>query len=118
MTQMVTVGQMPRAQARLQPGRIGARLPDRALTVRERNARACRPAGADRVGVPACDRVEWAVTRAAVAKAGLTAVPVGFRLTVPVARFISDARKGPGFVPDDQPPTAWDAAGRKRREHA
>jgi fatty-acyl-CoA synthase len=97
MTKMLTVGEMLGAQARLQPDRIGARDLERALTFREWNARACRLANAllglglakgDRVAVFAYNRLEWAEIYAAVAKSGLIAVPVNFRLTAPEARFI------------------------------
>ncbi|WP_211317142.1 class I adenylate-forming enzyme family protein [Jannaschia seohaensis] len=87
------------AQARLQPERIGARDLERALTFREWNARACRLANGlldlglakgDRVAVLAYNRLEWAEIYAAVAKVGLVAVPVNFRLTAPEARFICE----------------------------
>ena len=44
----------------------------------------------DRVAVLAYNRVEWAEIYAAVAKAGLVAVPINFRLTAPEARFICE----------------------------
>ena len=97
MTTLLTVGDILAAQARLQPDRIGARDLERALTFREWNARACRLANAllglglakgDRVAVLACNRVEWAEIYAAVAKAGLVAVPINFRLSAPEALFI------------------------------
>ena len=94
-----TVGQMLATQARLQPQRLGARDFERSMTFAEWNDRACRLANAllslgltkgDRVGVLAYNRVEWAEIYAAVAKAGLVAVPINFRLTVPEARFICE----------------------------
>lgn len=97
MSMMLTVGDMLGAQARLQPERIGARDLERALTFREWNARARRLANAllglglakgDRVAVLAYNRLEWAEIYAAVAKAGLVAVPINFRLTAPEAGFI------------------------------
>ena len=97
MIRMLTVGEMLSAQARLQPARIGARDLERALTFRQWNERACRLANGllnlglakgDRVAILAHNRVEWAEIYAAVAKAGLIAVPVNFRLTAPEARFI------------------------------
>jgi fatty-acyl-CoA synthase len=94
---LLTVGEMLASQARLQPERIGARDLDRAMTFRDWNLRACRLANAllglglgkgDRVAVIAYNRVEWAEIYAAVAKAGLVAVPINFRLTPPEALFI------------------------------
>ncbi|HEY5739217.1 MAG TPA: AMP-binding protein, partial [Gammaproteobacteria bacterium] len=97
MTATLTIGQMLSAQARLQPERLAARDLDRGLTYREWNARACRLANAllglglahgDRVAVLAYNRLEWAEIYTAVAKAGLVAVPINFRLTAPEVQFI------------------------------
>ncbi len=86
-------------QARLQPGRIAARDLERVMTYREWNARANRLANAllglglrkgDRVAVLAFNRIEWAEIYAAVAKAGLVAVPINFRLTAPETQYILD----------------------------
>ena len=97
MTALLSVGDMLRAQARLQPERIGARDLERAMTFRQWNERSCRLANAliglglakgDRVAVLAFNRVEWAEIYVAAAKAGLMAVPVNFRLTAPEVRFI------------------------------
>lgn len=99
MTALLTVGQMLQAQARLQPDRVGARDLERTMTFRQWNERACRLANAlagmglakgDRVAVLAFNRVEWAEIYAAVAKAGLMAVPINFRLTAPEVRFICE----------------------------
>ena len=97
MTPMPNIGQMLSAQARLQPGRIGARDLDREMSFALWNARACRLANAllglglskgERVGVLAWNRVEWLEIYAAAAKAGLVAVPVNFRLVTPEIHFI------------------------------
>jgi len=97
MTALLTVGEMLSTQARVQPDRIGARDLERSLTFRDWNTRSCRLANAlvglglskgDRVAVLAYNRVEWAEIYGAVAKAGLIAVPINFRLTGPEARFI------------------------------
>ncbi|MFZ9039910.1 MAG: AMP-binding protein, partial [Gammaproteobacteria bacterium] len=97
MTAPLTIGQMLAAQARLQPDRLAAQDLERTLTYREWNARACRLANAltalglshgDRVAVLAYNRLEWAEIYCAVAKAGLIAVPVNFRLTAPEVQFI------------------------------
>lgn len=97
MTALQIPGQMLSTQARLQPNRIGARDLERRLTFRQWNDRACRLANAllalglakgDRVAVLAYNRLEWAEIYVAVAKAGLVAVPVNFRLTAREALFI------------------------------
>jgi acyl-CoA synthetase (AMP-forming)/AMP-acid ligase II len=87
------------AHARTQPERLGARDLEREMTFAEWNARACRLANGllslglekgDRVAILAFNRVEWCEIYAAVAKAGLVAVPVNFRLTASEAAFICD----------------------------
>lgn len=97
MTPIPTVGQMLATQARLQPERIGARDLSREMTFGLWNARACRLANGllglglapgDRVGVLAWNRVEWLEIYAAVAKAGLVAVPLNFRLVAAEMRVI------------------------------
>ncbi len=97
MTALLNVGQILSAQARLQPERIGARDLERTLTFRQWNARACRLANAllglglakgERVAILAHNRVEWAEIYAAVAKAGLVAVPINFRLTGPEVHYV------------------------------
>lgn len=97
MTGLLTIGEMLAAQARIQPERIGVRDLERQFTFREWNARACRLANAllgagltkgDRVAVLAYNRVEWADIYGAVAKAGLVAVPINYRLTASEALYI------------------------------
>ncbi|WP_428640879.1 class I adenylate-forming enzyme family protein [Roseibium sp.] len=87
------------AHARIQPGQIGARDLERALTFSQWNERACRLANGltglglakgDRIAVLAYNRVEWAEIYTAVAKAGLVAVPINFRLTAAEAQFICE----------------------------
>ena len=100
MTAVLDVGRMLSAQARLQPGRLAARDLERTLTYRQWNERACRLAnallglglaGGERVAVLAYNRLEWAEIYIAVAKAGLIAVPVNFRLTaLEVAYILED----------------------------
>lgn len=99
MTPLLTIGEMLSAQARLQPDRLGARDLERAMTFAEWNERACRLANGllelglakgDRIAVLAYNRVEWAEIYLAVAKAGLVAVPINFRLTASEARFICE----------------------------
>jgi len=101
MAQLLNLGEVLATNARLFPGRIGARDLEREMTFRDWNARACRLANAllglglakgDRVAVLAYNCVEWMEIYAATAKAGLVMVPVNFRLVGPeVAYIVADS---------------------------
>ncbi len=87
---VLNVGQIVAAHARLQPDKIGARDSKRALTFAQWNERSNSLANAllglglvkgDRVALLAYNCVEWLELYVALAKAGLVAVPVNFRLT-------------------------------------
>jgi fatty-acyl-CoA synthase len=89
MRDLLTLGEILCAHARLQPEQVGVRDLARALTFRAWNGRACRLANAlaglglkpgDRVAVLAYNCIEWAEIYAATAKACLIAVPINFRL--------------------------------------
>jgi len=108
---LLTFGQMLRAQARLQPDRIGARDLERAMSFDLWNRRACRLANAllglglgkgDRVAVLAYNCVEWTEIYAAAAKAGLVAVPINFRLAVPEIRFIVENAGAAALIVQDE----------------
>jgi fatty-acyl-CoA synthase len=99
MQDVLTLGEVLTAQARLQPDKIGVRDLDRALSFRLWNQRACRLANAliglglkrgDRIAVLAYNCLEWAEIYAATAKAGLVAVPINFRLVGPEVRYIAE----------------------------
>ncbi len=107
---LLTVGEMLSAQARLQPDRLGARDLEREMTFRAWNERACRLANAllslglakgDRVAVLGYNRVEWAEIYVAVAKAGLVAVPVNFRLVGLEVRYICQDCKVSAVLAED-----------------
>ncbi|MGI9333785.1 MAG: AMP-binding protein, partial [Gammaproteobacteria bacterium] len=55
----------------------------------------------DRVAVLAYNRVEWAEIYVAVAKAGLVAVPINFRLTGPEARYILEDSSAAALIVED-----------------
>ncbi|MDX1709678.1 MAG: AMP-binding protein [Rhodovibrionaceae bacterium] len=106
----LTLGQILSAQARLQPEKIAARDLERAMTYREWNMRACQLANGllglglqkgDRVAVLAYNRVEWAEIYAAVAKAGLVAVPVNFRLTGEETQYICQDSGAAAIIVED-----------------
>ena len=97
MGPLLSMGEVLGAHARIYPDRIGARDLSRSMTFYEWNARACRLANAllglglrkgDRLGVLAYNCVEWMEIYAAVAKAGLVAVPINFRLVGREIRYI------------------------------
>jgi fatty-acyl-CoA synthase len=105
------VGEIVAAHARLRPDKIGARDSRRALTFAQWNARACRLANAliglglvkgDRVAILAFNRVEWMEIYVALAKAGLVAVPVNFRLVAPEIQYIAAHCKAKAFIVDDE----------------
>ena len=129
MTRMLlTLGQMLETQARICPDRLGARDLERSLSFLDWDRRASRLGNAllglglgkgDRVAVLAYNCLEWAEIYAAVAKAGLIAVPINFRLSAPEAGFIigdcgaraliaqdglhhliEELREGPGLAAD------------------
>jgi acyl-CoA synthetase (AMP-forming)/AMP-acid ligase II len=94
---VLNVGQIVAAHARLTPDKTGARDSKRALTFAQWNERADRFANAllglglakgDRVALLAYNCVEWLEFYVALAKAGLVAVPVNFRLTPPEIEYI------------------------------
>src|SRR6185312_11888916 len=101
MRDLLTLGEILSAHARLQPEQTGVRDLARVLTFRAWNGRACRLAKAlaglglkpgDRVAVLAYNCIEWAEIYAATAKAGLVTVPINFRLVAAEAlHVISDA---------------------------
>ena len=97
MNTLLDVGRILSAQARLQPDRLAVRDLERSLTYRQWNERACRLANAllglgirtgERIAVLAYNRLEWAEIYTAVAKAGIVAVPVNFRLTAGEVHYI------------------------------
>jgi fatty-acyl-CoA synthase len=99
MSALLTVAEVVKAQARLHPAKIGARDSRRALTFRAWDQRASRLANAllacglqqgDRVAVLAYNCVEWLEIYVALARAGLVAVPVNFRLVGPEIQYIAE----------------------------
>ena len=97
MSALLNVGQIVATHARLRPDKLAARDSRRSLTFAAWNERACRLANAlggvglrkgDRVAILAYNRVEWMEIYVALAKAGLVAVPVNFRLVGPEIAYI------------------------------
>jgi len=130
MRPVLNLGEILTAHARLQPDKIGARDSRRALTYAQWNARACRLANAllrlglapgDRVAVLAYNCIEWMEVYIALAKAGLVAVPVNFRLLASEVQYIAEHSSARALIVEDTlasqvdglrgrlavPPAAW-----------
>jgi acyl-CoA synthetase (AMP-forming)/AMP-acid ligase II len=110
MRPVLNLGEILAAHARLQPDKIGARDSRRALTYAQWNARACRLANAllglglergDRVAILAYNCLEWMEIYIALAKAGLVAVPVNFRLLAPEIRYIAEHSSARAMIVQD-----------------
>jgi fatty-acyl-CoA synthase len=111
MRNVLNLGQMLTAHARLWPQRIGARDLERSMTFDQWNSRACRLANAllgvglakgDRVAVLAYNALEWVEIYAATAKAGLVAVPLNFRLVGKEIRYIVDDARAAAIIVQHQ----------------
>jgi acyl-CoA synthetase (AMP-forming)/AMP-acid ligase II len=96
--------------ARLFPDKVGARDLVRSMTFRQWDERSCRLANGllglglkkgDRVGILAYNCVEWMEIYAAMAKAGLIAVPISFRLMGPEVTYIGQNAEARAFILQD-----------------
>lgn len=110
MSVLLNAGEMLRAHARLRPEATGARDLERTLTYAQWNTRACRLANAllglglakgARVAVLSYNRLEWAEIYTAVAKAGLVAVPINYRLTAAEADYIIKNSEAAAILVED-----------------
>jgi len=97
MNHLLTIADAVAAQARLNPNKLGTRDSRRSLTYAQWNRRASQLAESmlalglkkgDRVGVLAYNCVEWMEIYVGLARAGLVAVPLNFRLTAPEIAYI------------------------------
>ncbi len=97
MSHIPTLSDAIATHARLSPQQTGARDSRRTLTYAQWNERASRLAdgllsaglsAGDRVGLLAYNCLEWMEIYVALARAGLVAVPVNFRLTGPEIAYI------------------------------
>ena len=104
MSSLLTLSESIAAHARTRPHKIGVRDSQRALSYAEWDQRASRLANAllglglvkgDRVALLAFNTIEWLEIYVALARAGLVAVPINFRLVGPEIAYIvqhSEAR--------------------------
>ena len=111
MSGVLNLGEIVGAHARLSPDKIAARDSRRAITFAQWNARACRLANAllglglqkgDRVALLAHNRLEWMEIYVALAKAGLVAVPINFRLVGSEISYIAEHCGARAFIVEDE----------------
>jgi len=110
MSQLLHLGEVISRNARLFPSKVGAKDLARSMTYQQWNERSCRLANAllglglargDRVAILAYNRVEWLEIYVAMAKAGLVAVPINFRLVGPEIRYIAEDAGAKAFIVQD-----------------
>jgi acyl-CoA synthetase (AMP-forming)/AMP-acid ligase II len=97
VTRLLTLAESLAAHARTQPHKVGVRDSRRVLSYARWDERASRLANAllalglapgDRVALLAYNAIEWWEIYAALARAGLVAVPINFRLAGPEVAYI------------------------------
>ena len=107
MNLLLDVAQAVATHARLTPAKIGLRDSHRELSFADWDQRASRLANAllslglekgDRVALLAYNCAEWMELYVALARAGLVAVPINFRLTGPEIGYIADNAEVRAFV--------------------
>ncbi len=107
MNQLLTVAEAVAGHARTRPDRIGARDSKRELSFAHWNERAVRLASGllglglargDRVALLAYNCIEWLEIYVALARAGLVAVPINFRLTADEIAYIAADSEARAFI--------------------
>jgi len=111
MSGLLTLAEAVATHARTQPHKIGVRDSRRALNYAQWDERASRLANAllglglqkgDRVALLAYNAIEWWEIYAGLARAGLVAVPINFRLAGPeVAYIVQHAQARAAIVQDE-----------------
>ena len=111
MSRVLHLGEIIAMNAQLFPDKPGGRDLTRSMTFRQWNDRACRLANAligmglgqgERIAVLAYNCLEWLEIYTAVAKAGLVAVPVNFRLVGPEIRYIVENAEAAAIIVQDE----------------
>ncbi len=111
MNQLLTLSDAVATHARLSPGKLAARDSRRRLNFAEWSERASRLANGllglglakgDRVALLAYNCVEWMEMYAALARAGLVAVPINFRLTPPEIAYIAQHSEARAVIAQDE----------------
>ncbi len=107
MNHLLTLADAVATHARLNPNKLGARDSHRELSFASWHERATRLANGllglglekgDRVALLAYNCVEWMEIYAALARAGLVAVPINFRLTAPEIAYIAQHSEARAFI--------------------
>lgn len=107
MGALASMGEALSLNAWLFPDKVGARDLLRSLTFRQWNERSCRLANGlrglglvkgDRIAVLAYNCLEWLEIYAALAKAGLIAVPINFRLVPSEIQYIVDNAEASAII--------------------
>ena len=107
---LLNVAQVVAAQARLAPDKVGARDSRRAVTFAQWSERANRLANAllglglrkgDRVALLGYNCVEWMEMYVGLARAGLVAVPINFRLVATEVEYIATHCEARAFIVQD-----------------
>ena len=111
MNHLLTLADAVATHARLSPQKLGARDSHRELSFALWHERATRLANGllglglekgDRVALLAYNCVEWMEIYAALARAGLVAVPINFRLTAPEIAYIAQHSEARAFIVQDE----------------
>jgi acyl-CoA synthetase (AMP-forming)/AMP-acid ligase II len=110
MSHLLTLSESIATHARVRPHKIGARDSKRSLSYAAWNERASALANAllglglvkgDRVALLAYNAVEWLEIYVALARAGLVAVPINFRLAGPEMQYIVEHAEARAFIVQD-----------------
>jgi acyl-CoA synthetase (AMP-forming)/AMP-acid ligase II len=110
LNHLLTLADAVATHARLSPQKLGARDSRRELSFATWHERATRLANGllglglekgDRVALLAYNCVEWMEIYAALARAGLVAVPINFRLTAPEIAYIVKNSEARAFIVQD-----------------
>jgi fatty-acyl-CoA synthase len=111
MNRLLTVADAVASHARLTPNNLGIRDSRRELSFAQWHERATRLANGllslglakgDKVALLAYNRVEWMEIYVALARAGLVAVPINFRLTSPEIAYIAEHSEARAFIVQDE----------------
>jgi acyl-CoA synthetase (AMP-forming)/AMP-acid ligase II len=111
MNHLLTLADAVATHARLTPGKLAVRDSRRSLSYAQWHARSKRLANAllglglakgDRVALLAYNAAEWMEIYAALAAAGLVAVPINFRLTPPEIAYIVQHSEARALIAQDE----------------
>ena len=111
MAAQLTLSELVAMHARVQPQKLAARDSRRSLTYAAWNERASRLAQAllalglvkgDRVALLAYNAIEWLEIYVALARAGLVAVPINFRLRASEIAYIAEHSEARAFIVQDR----------------